>query len=164
MGRYTTIELNEPEMDFAAGHFTIFSESDRESLHGHNYTVSLSLTTYIDHYEGLNFDYRIYKRRIKALCKELHQRTIIPTRSPHLVLEEDDTYHYVTFNGERMCFLKHDACLVPITNSTIEELSQWFIERLIEDRASLKDHKISRLLVKVFSSPGKSGSCEWVTE
>ncbi|MFP2903776.1 6-pyruvoyl trahydropterin synthase family protein [Pyxidicoccus sp. 3LFB2] len=44
MSRTTTIELHKEEMKFSAGHFTIFSATHRENLHGHNFTVYVALT------------------------------------------------------------------------------------------------------------------------
>ena len=37
--RTTTLELYKEEMKFSAGHFTIFSATERENLHGHNFSV-----------------------------------------------------------------------------------------------------------------------------
>ena len=40
----TTLELCQEEMKFSAGHFTILSATERERLHGHNFTVYVAIT------------------------------------------------------------------------------------------------------------------------
>ena len=47
MTRLSTIEIYKENMKFSAAHFTIFSDTHREHLHGHNYTAHVALTTEI---------------------------------------------------------------------------------------------------------------------
>jgi 6-pyruvoyltetrahydropterin/6-carboxytetrahydropterin synthase len=157
----TTVELQKESMKFSSGHTTIFSSTDREPLHGHMYTVYLGLTTWVEE-NGMTFDYRYYKRKIIELCKHLNQTFLMPTQSPHLSIDEDDDYYYFTFNQKKMPFLKEDITLMPLTNITVEELSRWMIEKLIEDKAELIRHKLERVIIKVYSAPGQCASHEWI--
>ncbi|MDF1645674.1 MAG: 6-carboxytetrahydropterin synthase [Legionellaceae bacterium] len=156
----TTIELQKPAMSFSAGHTTIFSATDREPLHGHRYEVYLALSTQIEK-NGLTFDYRYYKDRVQYLCKKLHQTFLMPAHSPYLIYDEDAEYYYFTFNKKKMIFLKEDITLMPLANITIEELSRWFIQELIQDELALERHHIARLVIKIFSSPGQCASHSW---
>ncbi len=156
----TTLEIQKPSMNFSAGHTTIFSATEREALHGHRYEVYLALSTQIAD-NGLTFDYRHYKDLVLSLCKQLHQTFLMPKHSPYLIYGEDDAYYYFTFNHKKMVFLKEDVTLMPLTNITIEELSRWFIDQLTHDKAALERHHITRLVVKIFSSPGQSASHTW---
>lgn len=156
----TTIELQKESMKFSSGHTTIFSATEREPLHGHMYTVYLGLTTWVEE-NGMSFDYRYYKKKINDLCRYLNQTFLMPTKSPYLAISEDDAYYYFTFNHKKMPFLKEDITLMPLTNITVEELSRWFIDKLIEDNDELLRHRIEAITVKVFSAPGQSGSAHW---
>ena len=40
MSQLATLHIDKQAHKFSAAHFTIFSETDRERLHGHNYGVS----------------------------------------------------------------------------------------------------------------------------
>lgn len=60
--RLATIELFKESLKFSAGHFTVFSSTDRENIHGHDYRVHTSLTTLVED-EGLSFDYRFYEKK-----------------------------------------------------------------------------------------------------
>lgn len=161
MGQYlTTVELHKESMKFSAGHTTIFSATEREPLHGHLYSVYLALTTRVED-NGMTFDYRYYKERIHVLCKQLNQTFLMPQYSPFLEYAEDTEYYYFTFNHKKIPFLKEDVTLMPLTNITVEELSRWFVNELINDDAELKRHRIERVVVKIFSAPGQSASHEW---
>lgn len=162
MSRLSTIELHKDSMKFSAGHFTIFSATKRERLHGHNYTVYLALTTFVGD-EGLSFDYRDYKEKIYALCRRLSQAFLLPTQSKFLKIEDDGDYINAYFNNEKMPFLKSDVELLPLTNITVEELSKWFVDHLASDQADLQKNKIQSILVKVSTSPGQSGSTQWTS-
>ena len=72
MTRTTTLTIAAPEMLFSAGHFTIFSATEREPLHGHNFTVTAEITAAVDS-NGMTCDYRVYKKKYIALCKQLKQ-------------------------------------------------------------------------------------------
>jgi 6-pyruvoyltetrahydropterin/6-carboxytetrahydropterin synthase len=157
MKKHTTIELHKENMKFSAGHFTIFSATEREPLHGHNYNVYVALTTEVNE-DGLNFDYRVYKQQIYTLCKQLSQTFLLPTKSRYLKLEEQDDWIIAHFNDEKIPFLKKDVTLLELPNVTVEELSQWFVDKLTENKQQLQDHHIQEVLVKVYSGPGQSGS------
>ncbi|KTD69595.1 6-pyruvoyl tetrahydropterin synthase [Legionella steelei] len=156
----TTVELQKESMKFSAGHTTIFSATEREPLHGHMYGVYLALTTWVEE-NGMTFDYRYYKERIHKLCRHLNQTFLMPQFSPFLEYAEDKEYYYFTFNHKRIPFLKEDVTLLPVTNITVEELSRWFVNELIKDKAELDRHRIEQVLVKVFSAPGQSASHQW---
>lgn len=157
MGRLTVVEIEKEEHSFSAGHFTIFSATDREDLHGHNYYVSLALTVMIDD-NGLAFDYRFYKQKLQSLCKLLDRRFLLPSRSKYLSLEDTGDMWIAHFSDERIPFLKRDVVILPVTNVTIEELSHWFLEQLSDDKKIFVQHGIKNITVKVFNGPGQSGS------
>ncbi|KAF1699191.1 6-pyruvoyl tetrahydrobiopterin synthase [Pseudoxanthomonas jiangsuensis] len=154
-GDTAIIRLAKENMKFSAGHFTIFSASERERLHGHNFRVEADIEARMLG-NGMCFDYGLYKDRIVALCRELNEWFILPSRSPHLRIEEEGEYLYATFAGQRIPFLRADVLLLPIANATLEEFAGYFIERLAEDRQALREHRIDAIEVRVFSGPGQS--------
>jgi 6-pyruvoyltetrahydropterin/6-carboxytetrahydropterin synthase len=160
MTRLSTIELYKEDMKFSAGHFTVFSATVRENLHGHNYNVYASFETEIGD-EGLSFDYRIYKDILCKLCDKLDETIIMPGKCKYLTFKEQDNYHHIHFNDEIIMLLKRDVTILPLTNVTVEELSNYLLQQLIADQASLEKNKISAICVKVYSGPGQSGSASW---
>jgi len=160
--RYTTVEIHKDEISFSAGHFTIFSATEREDLHGHNYNVSMALQTVLST-DGLSFDYRFYKTKLLALAKQLDRRFLLPAHSRYLKIEETNNQWLAHFGEECIPFLKRDALILPISNATIEELSYWFLQQLVEDQNQLTEHGIRTITIKVYNGPGQSGSATWTT-
>lgn len=154
------IELQKEAMHFSAGHFTIFSATERENFHGHNYQVGISLSTWVEK-NGLSFDYRFYKKCMQILCKKLDQTFLMPGKSPYLTWEEKNGYLWFTFNDQKIPFLPSDVTIIPVSNITVEELSRLFVEELLKDAKQLKEHHIHKIVVKVFSGQGQSGSSSW---
>jgi len=159
-GDTVAIRLAKQAMKFSAAHFTIFSATERERLHGHNFTVEVDLQARLLG-NGMCFDYGLYKDRVIALCRELNEWTLLPTRSPYLRIEEDGEHVYAHFNGQRIPFLREDVRLLPVENVTLEELACWFLQRLTEDGERLREHALSAIEVRVFSGPGQSAGRQW---
>jgi len=158
--RLAHLEIHKEEISFSAGHFTIFSATEREPLHGHNYHVGIAFKKVVAE-NGLSFDYRHYKKKIIALCEQLDSRFLLPAQSPYLQLQDDGEYWIAHFNQKKIPFLKEDAMILPLTNITIEELSHWFLTRILEAKTDIEDHGIRGITVNVYNGPGQSSAASW---
>jgi 6-pyruvoyltetrahydropterin/6-carboxytetrahydropterin synthase len=157
--RLSRIEISKQALNFSIGHFTIFSSTKRENLHGHNFQVQCHVTAVLGN-DGLLFDYAILKRILRSMCEEIDERVILPRNSPHLKISEEDNYIVAIFNGERIPFLHRDVCVLPIANTTVEEFSHYFLDKLVAHE-ELQDKGIGAYTVKISSSPGQYGVAEW---
>lgn len=157
MGRLTELVIDKESHKFSAAHFTIFSATERERLHGHNYSVSTRILAPMGE-NGFSADYNVYKNRIKVLCDELDEYLILAEHSPYQQVSEDGENYRVTFNGETMLFLRSDTLLLPIVNATVEEFSHYLLKRMLE--LSSGDN-LAELKVCVASGPGQKGCAEW---
>ena len=155
----TTIEINKEAMHFSAAHFTLFSQSERENLHGHNFQVEATLDGEVGD-DGLCFDYNVIKTKLKALCDDLDERVLLPDRSPHLALTREGDYVLALFAGERIPFLPRDVKTLPVRNVTVEELAQWFVDTITRDEEILA-LPIARMTLRVSSGPGQWASAHW---
>ena len=160
MTRMVTLEFYDAPYRFSAGHFTIFSATERERLHGHNYSVSASVRAAIRE-PGLTFDYTIFKKRLISLCQQVDRYFLLPKHSPYLHIQEEGDYYTVIFNHEKMLFLKCDVLMLPIENTTLEDLAQWFIQEITSDKSFIQAHAISAIDMKVFNGPEQSAGASW---
>lgn len=158
--RVASLEIQKEEFSFSAGHFTIFSATEREHLHGHSYFVSLAFEKEI-HENGLSFDYRYYKKIMTGLCAQLDRHFLLPGQSPYLKLEENGDYWVAEFNHKKLPFLKEDVIILPVTNITIEELSYWFLQKMLERSDDIKKHGIRGITIKVYNGPKQCGGASW---
>lgn len=161
MARHTTIHIRNQYLKFSAAHFTIFSATSRERLHGHNYAVTADITAEVGD-EGLCFDYNIMKKKLRQLCDGLDEYLLLPANSPHLKVEQIDGADNVLaeFDGQKMQFLASDTIVMPLTNVTAEELSCWLLQALLEDDAAER-YAISAATVYVGSGEGQAASTTW---
>lgn len=160
MAYQTTIELYKEDMKFSAGHYTIFSPTRREKLHGHNFRVFAAITANTDE-NGMAFDYAIYKKHLRDLCSQLNSCFLIAGNSNYQTIECNQDYIFVYFHNEKIPFLATDVKILPLKNITVEELARWFVDQLIADTENLQRYKIQKIEIKVFSGPGQSGSFCW---
>lgn len=157
--RLTTIELHKEEMKFSAGHFTIFSATKRENLHGHNFTAYVGLTGPVGD-DGMLADYGPLKRAVIDRCRAWNETFFLPSRSRHLAVARDERGDVrARFGDEELTFLARDVTVLPVENTTLEELARVFGESLVEDAALVAG--LVRIVVKISSGPGQSASWEW---
>lgn len=155
----TTIEITKDYLHFSAAHFTIFSATERENLHGHNFFVGCFLDTNVGT-EGLCFDYNVVKTKLNALCQSLDELTLLPDRSPHLRVEKNDGNVVARFGDEEIPFLARDVLVLPIRNVTIEELAGYLSRQLTGD-PDIAALPIQALTLRVSSGPGQWAACRW---
>jgi 6-pyruvoyltetrahydropterin/6-carboxytetrahydropterin synthase len=158
----TTIELFKENMKFSAGHFTIFSATERENLHGHNFTVYSALTGVVRP-DGLMADYGIFKDKLSNMCHAWNETFLLPDRSPHLTLDTSDPLEIKAHYGDEVLkFLPRDVTIIPVSNTTLEEMSRIFGERLIQDISFLRNNDIMKVTIKIASGPGQWACWNWI--
>jgi 6-pyruvoyltetrahydropterin/6-carboxytetrahydropterin synthase len=153
------IEISKEYLNFSAGHFTLFSATERENLHGHNFQVQAAVTTTVGA-DGLAFDYVLLKRVLKTLCDQLDERVLLPQQSPYLRLEQRDGMLLAHFADEQIPFLHRDVLTLPLRNVTIEELSALLLARLRE-HPDLAAHEICAIELGVSSGLGQWAFSSW---
>ena len=157
MERLTTLYIDKESHKFSAAHYTIFSATERERLHGHNYSVSARIVAPMGD-NGFSADYNVYKGRLAALCEALDEYMLLAGESPHQRVEAAGACFRVSFAGEEMLFLQSDTQVLPIRNATVEEFSYYLLQGLLEASADDDLHEVE---LCVASGPGQKGCASW---
>ncbi|MEZ5571958.1 MAG: 6-carboxytetrahydropterin synthase [Halioglobus sp.] len=157
MEQLTTLYIDKESHKFSVAHYTIFSATERERLHGHNYSVSAKIVAPMGD-NGFAADYNVYKTRIAALCESLDEYTLLAGASPHQRITEEGEYYRVVYADEEMRFLRSDTQVLPIRNATVEEFSRYLLQRLVEDSVS---DDLREIELCVASGPGQKGCANW---
>ena len=76
MEQLTTLYIDKESHKFSAAHYTIFSATERERLHGHNYSVSAKIVAPMGD-NGFAADYNVYKERLARLCDGLDEYMLL---------------------------------------------------------------------------------------
>jgi 6-pyruvoyltetrahydropterin/6-carboxytetrahydropterin synthase len=157
MEQLTTLYIDKESHKFSAAHYTIFSATERERLHGHNYSVSARFVAPMGD-NGFSADYNVYKNRLAVLCDSLDEYMLLAADSLHQSIRDAGDSYCVTYDGREMLFLKSDTLVLPIRNVTVEELSHYLLQRLLEDSA---DDDLREVELCVASGPGQKGCAVW---
>jgi 6-pyruvoyltetrahydropterin/6-carboxytetrahydropterin synthase len=152
--------IERSDLKFAVAHFTLFSATERERLHGHNYYVGLTLKGKAQD-AGFFSDYTLFREAMLRLCRELNEHMLLPAKSPFLRIETCDDIYKVYFHKDVMQFLVKDTLLLPLTNISNEELCRFMLNRLLceialEDRMCLES-----MTVSVSSALGHQTEMTW---
>lgn len=157
MEELTTLYIDKESHKFSVAHYTIFSATERERLHGHNYSVSAKIVAPMGD-NGFAADYNVYKTRLALLCDELDEYLLLAGESPHQAITASDDVYRVVHNGQEMLFLQADTQVLPIRNATVEEFSRYLLGRLVEESAG---EDLRELQLCVASGPGQKGCTTW---
>ena len=161
MPRDISIEIAKEYLHFSAAHFTVFSATERENLHGHNFQVEATLQGHVGD-DGLCFDYNVVKAKLKTLCDALDEIVLLPGRCPHLDISADEKHTVVVFNDERLQFLHRDAKVLPVRNVTVEELAHWLIKGMTAD-SEIAALPITEIELRVSSGAGQWACAVWTS-
>ena len=121
-----TVDGSRQALTFSACHI-IQGHTKCGRMHGHNYSVSVSLEGDVEH--GLLMDFGPLKKAIRDLCNELDHRVLLPKS---LVTVADGQTDMIV-SGKIYSFPSGDVILLPVDVVSTERLSEWFLERIVSD-------------------------------
>lgn len=104
----------------------------RETLHGHNYNVSLKVKGHIQN-DGYVVDFSILKKIVKNICNTIDHRFIIPTNSDVLKIEKINNNFQITCEDNSVySFPQNDCVEIPIKHSSTEEIGHYILNKVID--------------------------------
>jgi len=132
---------------FSSAHF-VEIDGVFEGLHGHNFSVSAEVEGIAE--DGLVMDFRELQRALERAVAPMDHRVLIPKNNPALSIETKGDNLEIVASGKRYRFPERDSLLLPIRNSTAEEMA-----RLIyRDTAALLPPGVRLSYVSVEESEG----------
>ena len=151
---------------FSCAHMTVFPNGTKERLHGHNYTVAVSLElTDISFAKMIAF--APVKAQLAELCAEWKERVFVATGNPHFeklaigaaagVLDGEYGFRLC---GQRYIFPIADVLELPVDNIAVEPLAAFICDRLRTRLATvLSAPHVTAIETTVEESPGQGSSC-----
>jgi 6-pyruvoyltetrahydropterin/6-carboxytetrahydropterin synthase len=112
---------------FSACHFIARHEKCGR-LHGHTYVISLRLRGEKGE-KGMLVDFVPLKRALRVLAEELDHRILLPALSKEISIEEGAEITVIS-GKKRYVFPREDAVLLPLIESSAEELAGYLMQRL----------------------------------
>jgi 6-pyruvoyltetrahydropterin/6-carboxytetrahydropterin synthase len=153
-----SIELTKEYFKFSAAHFLIFPDGSAERLHGHNYRVYVEIDAQLSRF-GLVLDFKQVKPVVRELCDELDEHWLVPGYHPVLTYgEREDGVFEVRYLDRYYAAPREDAIVMPINNTSSENLAGWFANELRQRlKQRFPDVSVNRLRVAVEETSGQRG-------
>jgi 6-pyruvoyltetrahydropterin/6-carboxytetrahydropterin synthase len=153
------VRISKDYLVFSAGHFITFNSNICERLHGHNYRVTAEVEGPLDenHYV---VDFIALRDTLKVIVDELDHHMLLPTLHPAIRVTADATRVEATFEDRRWAFPRGDCILLPVPNTTAEQLARHIGRRLLDDLENRCGTRPAVLRVEVDECEGQIGICE----
>ncbi|WP_413581644.1 6-pyruvoyl trahydropterin synthase family protein [Bdellovibrio sp. HCB288] len=154
----TTLHLAKQNFKFSAAHFLIFDEKHAEKLHGHNYQVKVDIKAPADeaqHSEGYFMDFNVFKKYIKAALDRWDEIVLLPEKHPDMKFKKTDKSLEVTFRDRFYVFPLNEVILLPVTNTSVENLSRLLAEDFYKEFAN---YGVQAVSVTVEETAGQGAS------
>lgn len=154
-----TLHLAKQNFKFSAAHFLIFDENHAERLHGHNYQVKVEALAGSQKKSqsdlGYVVDFNVLKKIIKARLDEWDEVILLPAANSEMKIKENGPSLEIKFRDRFYVFPKNEVKLLPITNTSVEELSRLLAEDLGQKFRGLP---LKKLRVYVEETRGQGAS------
>jgi 6-pyruvoyl-tetrahydropterin synthase len=145
-----------------SAHFVVY-DGYRETIHGHNYKVSIKLKAkkLDDCYMVLDFDH--VKAIMSEICDGLKHRLLLPKLNKWIQIAEQDDKVEITCNDDsRFSFPAQDVKIIETEQISAECLAKYialqFMKQLeAKHKEILKKIELVKLVCKVTEDKGKIG-------
>jgi len=139
---------------FSAAHFITFNGNICERLHGHNWRVAVEVSGPLDENQYV-FDFIALRDATQKIVNELDHRVLLPLSHPRIHVEQQGNEVEARFEERRWVFPEEDCILLPVTNTTAEEIARWIADRLESDLLTTKKHQLEKIRVDVEENFGQ---------
>lgn len=155
----TTLHLYKQNFKFSSAHFLIFNQHSAEKLHGHNYQVSVEIqgpeNSHDQDGKGFYIDFNVFKKAIKARLDQWDEMVLLPAQHPDMQISKKSPSLEVRFRDRFYVFPENEVCLLPVTNTSVEQLSRILAEEFFE---MFKQYQLRKIQVMVEETPGQGAS------
>ena len=153
------VRVTKDYLVFSAAHFITYNGNVCERLHGHNYRVAAEIYGPLDenHYV---VDFVLLRDTLKRIVDQLDHRVLLPTQHSLIRVVERDGEVEATFEHRRWVFPSDDCVLLPMPNTTAEQLAKFIAHDLTQQLSTLHSTGYSRLVIAVDENDGQQGICE----
>ena len=150
--------LQKEQLVFSAAHFITFAGDICECLHGHNYGVRAEVEGPLDENRYV-IDFIAFRDTLSEVVKQLDHHMLLATLHPLISVEEQENEVIVRFRQKRWVFPREDCMLLPIANTTAEEIAGWIGHAVREKMKPKIGTNLTMIEIGVDENHGQWGFC-----
>ena len=148
------VHVTKDYLKFSAAHFIAY-HGFRESLHGHNYRISVEIEGDLGS-QGYVLDFGIVEQVAKRVCQRLDEKFIVPAQSDCLHIREESGQMTLRYEDDEFHFPVKDVVVLPIVHSSAEELARYLAAEIRQELVSAGAAGLRVLEVGVEERPGET--------
>jgi 6-pyruvoyltetrahydropterin/6-carboxytetrahydropterin synthase len=152
------VDVTKEQFVFSAAHFITFAGDICERLHGHNYGVRASVEGPLDQNRYV-VDFIALRDAVLAETTKLDHHVILPADHAEIKVTNDDKETTATFRDRRWVFPNEDCVILPVINTTAEEIARVIAERVMEQTRGKFSETLTWIEVAVDENHGQWGVC-----
>jgi 6-pyruvoyltetrahydropterin/6-carboxytetrahydropterin synthase len=156
--RLTTLHLAKQNFKFSSGHFLIFDDLNAEKLHGHNYQVQVHIAVpeEVDLAKtGYFVDFSEFKKVIKAQLDLWDEHVLLPELHKDMKIVKRESNYDIHFRDRFYSLPQNEVVLLPVTNTSVEQLSRILAESFFK---KFHQFNVKKIEVYVEETQGQSAS------
>jgi len=157
------VRVTKDNLVFSAAHFITYGDNICERLHGHNYRVAAEAAGELNEHQYV-IDFIALRDALAAILAQLDHHTLLPMHHPKICVRADEKTVEATFEDRRWSFPRGDCVLLPVTNTTAEELAQYIGRRLLDELERRIGARPQGIRIEVDECFGQIGVCELAGE
>lgn len=152
------VDVHKEQFVFSAAHFITFAGDICERIHGHNYAVRVSVEGPLD---GNRYvvDFIALRDAVLQETQRLDHHVLLPDSHDQIKVVQDERETTATFQDRRWVFPNEDCVILPVINTTAEELARVIGIRVIERTRESFGDALTALEVAVDENHGQWGVC-----
>jgi 6-pyruvoyltetrahydropterin/6-carboxytetrahydropterin synthase len=152
------VDVTKESFVFSAAHFITFADRICERLHGHNYGVRVAVEGPLD---GNRYvvDFIALRDAVMEQTQAWDHHVLLPQNHETIAVRTEGNEVIATFEDRRWVFPKEDCQILPLINTTAEELARVLAERIIESTRERFSKSLSMIEVAVDENHGQWGVC-----
>ena len=158
------VDVTKQQFVFSAAHFITFAGDICERIHGHNYAVRASVEGPLDQNRYV-VDFIALRDAVLEQTLSLDHHVILPRDHAEIKVSSDEKETTATFRDRRWVFPNEDCVILPVINTTAEEIARVIALRVIEKTREKFGNALTSIEVAVDENCGQWGVCRmpWPT-
>ena len=152
------VQLQKEQLVFSSAHFITFAGDICECLHGHNYGLRAEVEGTLDENRYV-IDFIAFRESLAELVKQLDHHMLIALHHPLILVDAQENEVTVRFREKRWVFPREDCILLPITNTTAEEIAWWIATEVRKKLYPKIGDRLTAIEVGVDENNGQWGCC-----
>lgn len=157
------VRVTKDHLVFSAAHFITFAGDICERLHGHNWRTAVELEGPLDENRYV-FDFIAVRDALQQIVNRLDHRMLLPEKHAAIAVSCSENEVTATFEERRWVFPREDCLLLPVINTTAEELAWWIGCQLAGAIDGEARERLTKMRVEVEENFGQWAICELPVE